>query len=200
MSKKNKKLMCAVYLSVDAPDKEIQDKEEKQFRYIKDYCKGDGLKIVKSYHRAGLSRCEMQKHFVELARQIEVGELQAVVIANSRYISCGVYVYLEMVRCYFDIPQENLEKCRYTYHGNETYAFLMSDKYIMALYTHCLVARKEAAIQGMQIEGLTEKEYGMVRLENVGDVLFQSLLFDNVKYMNKKIYMEFYTLYLLLEN
>ena len=63
-----------------------------------------------------------------------------------------------------DIPQENLEKCRYTYQGNETYAFLMSDKYIMALYMHCLVARKEAAIQGMQIEGFTEKEYGMVRL------------------------------------
>ena len=38
-------------------------------------------------------------------------------------------VYLETVRCYLDIPQENLEKCRYTYQGNETYAFLMSDKY-----------------------------------------------------------------------
>ena len=36
-------------------------------------------------------------------------------------------VYLETVRCYFDIPQENLEKCRYTYQGNETYAFLMSN-------------------------------------------------------------------------
>lgn len=46
MSKKNKKLMCAVYLSVDAPEKEIQEKEEKQFRYIKDYCKGNGLKIA----------------------------------------------------------------------------------------------------------------------------------------------------------
>ena len=55
-------------------------------------------------------------------------------------------VYLETVRCYFDIQQENLEKCRYTYQGNETYAFLKSDKYIMALYTHCLVARKEVAI------------------------------------------------------
>ena len=41
----------------------------------------------------------------------------------------------------------------------------MSDKYIMALYTHCLVARKEAAIQGMQIEGFTEKEYGMIYTE-----------------------------------
>ena len=41
-------------------------------------------------------------------------------------------VYLETVSCYLDIPQENLEKYRYTYQGNETYAFLMSDKYIMA--------------------------------------------------------------------
>ena len=105
-------------------------------------------------------------------------------------------VYLEMVRCYFDILQENMEKCRYTYQGNETYAFLMSDKYIMALYTHCLVARKEVAIQGKQIEGFTEKEYGMVRLEKVGNVLFQALLFDNVKVDNKKIYVELCTVYL----
>ena len=27
-------------------------------------------------------------------------------------------VYLETVRCYFDISQENLEKCRYTYQGS----------------------------------------------------------------------------------
>ena len=79
-------------------------------------------------------------------------------------------VYLETVRCYFDISQENLEKCRYTYQGNETYAFLMSDKYIMALYTHCLVTRKKAAMQGTQIEGFTEKEYGMVRLKNLLDL------------------------------
>lgn len=44
-----------------------------------------------------------------------------------------------------------LEKCRYTYQGNETSVFLMSDKYIMALYTHCLVARKEVALQGIYI-------------------------------------------------
>ena len=95
-------------------------------------------------------------------------------------------VYLETVRCYFDIPQENLEKCRYTYQGNETYAFLMSNKYIMALYTHCLVARKEVATQGVQIDGFTEKEQGIVRLENVSDVLFQAFLLDNMAVENKK--------------
>ena len=104
-------------------------------------------------------------------------------------------VYLETVRCYFDIPQENLEKYRYTYQGNEIYAFLMSDKYIMALYTHCLVARKEAAMQGMQIEGFTEKEYGMVRLTKVGDVLFQAFLFDDVKFQTGNIIGELLTIY-----
>lgn len=106
-------------------------------------------------------------------------------------------VYLETVRCYFDIPQENLEKCRYTYQGNETYAFFMSDKYIMGLYTHCLVARKEAASGDVQAEGFTEKEYGRARLENVGDVLFQTLLLDSVRLNNAKMYAEFCTIYFL---
>lgn len=106
-------------------------------------------------------------------------------------------VYLETVRCYFDISQENLEKCRYTYQGNETCAFLMSDKYIMALYTHCLVARKEAAMQDMQVESFTEKEYEMVRLENVGEVLFQVLLLDNVCSDDGRIYSEYVSIYLI---
>lgn len=106
-------------------------------------------------------------------------------------------VYLETIRCYFQMPQENLEKCRYTYQGNETYAFLMSDKYIMGLYTLCLVARKEAASADVQAEGFTEKEYGMVRLENVGDVLFQALLLDNVSVKSEQIYAELFTIYCL---
>lgn len=72
---------------------------------------------------------------------------------------------METVRYYFDIPQENLEKCRYTYQGNETYAFLMSDKYIMALYIHCVVARKDVTVQDVQIDGFIEKEYGMIYAE-----------------------------------
>lgn len=106
-------------------------------------------------------------------------------------------VYLETVRCYFDMSQENLEKCRYTYQGNETYAFLMSDKYIMALYTYCLVARKEAATQSIIVDGFTEKENEMVRLENVEDVLFQELLFDDIKTEYDKIYIELYTIGIL---
>jgi hypothetical protein len=113
--------------------------------------------------------------------------------AKKLHLEYNGDVYLETVRCYFTIPEEYLERCRYTYQGNETYAFLMSDKYIMALYTHCLVARKEAAIQGVQVDGFTEKEYRRVRLENVGDVLFQVLIFDDIKFEDGKIYAEFCT-------
>ena len=69
----------------------------------------------------------------------------------------------------------------------------MSDKYIMALYTHCLVMRKEAILQEIQIAGFTEKEYGMVRLENVGGVLFQALLLDDIRLEDDKMYAEFCT-------
>lgn len=33
----------------------------------------------------------------------------------------------------------------------------MSDKYIMALYIHCMMARMEAANTDVQMEGFTEK-------------------------------------------
>ena len=107
-------------------------------------------------------------------------------------------VYLETVRCYFDKSQENLEKCRYTYQGNETYAFLMSDKYIMALYTHCLVARKENAFDSVKSNGLSDMELSMVKLEGVREVLFQALLLDDVKFEDDKMYAELCTVYLLI--
>lgn len=74
----------------------------------------------------------------------------------------------------------------------------MSDKYIMALYTHCLMVRKEAAVQDLRVEGFTEKEYELVRLENVGDVLFQALMLDDVKIKDGMMYADF--LSVILDN
>ena len=105
-------------------------------------------------------------------------------------------VYLETVRCYFDMSQENLEKYRYTYQGNETYAFVLSDKYIMALYTHCLVARKVAAFENIELNGLSKVEISMVKLKSVREVLFQVLLLDDVKVDDGKMYAELCTIYL----
>ena len=46
------------------------------------------------------------------------------------------HTYLETVRCCFGLPEGELEKYRVTYDGQETFAFPMSDKYILGLYTH----------------------------------------------------------------
>lgn len=106
-------------------------------------------------------------------------------------------VYLETVRCFFTISEEELEKCRYDYEGRATYAFVMSDKYIMALYTHCLTARKAVAFENIELEGLSETELSVVKLEGVREVLFQTLLLDDVKFEDGKMYADLCSIYLL---
>ena len=59
------------------------------------------------------------------------------------------HTYLETVRCCFGLPEGELEKYRVTYDGQETFAFPMSDKHILGLYTHCILARR--AVSGIWI-------------------------------------------------
>ena len=106
-------------------------------------------------------------------------------------------VYLETVRCFFSISDENLEKCRYTYEDKNTYAFVMSDKYIMGLYAQCLSARKAVVLEDIELEGLSETELGMVKLETVREVLFQTLLLDDVKFEDGKMYSELCSIFLI---
>ena len=106
-------------------------------------------------------------------------------------------VYLETVRCFFSISDENLEKCRYTYEDKNTYAFVMSDKYIMGLYAQCLSARKAVVLEDIELEGLSETEMGMVKLEIVREVIFQALLLDDVKFEDGKVYAELCSIFLM---
>ncbi len=58
----------------------------------------------------------------------------------------------------------------------------------MALYTYCLSARKAVALENIELEGLSEAELAMVKLEKVREVLFQALLLDDVKFEHGKMY------------
>lgn len=108
------------------------------------------------------------------------------------------HTYLETVQCIFELPEEEQEKYRVTYDGQETFAFPMSDKYILGLYTHCISARQTAGdIPGIDF---SEKEQGIVKLEGVRDVLFQCLLFDNIKYGEGVLCADLCTIYCLKEN
>ena len=108
------------------------------------------------------------------------------------------HTYLETVQCVFELPKEEQEKYRVTYDGQETFAFPMSDKYILGLYTHCISARR-AALADMDIPGtgFSEKEQGIASLEGVRDVLFQCLLFDTIKCGEGVLYADLCTIYCL---
>lgn len=108
------------------------------------------------------------------------------------------HTYLETVQCIFELPEEEQEKYRVTYDGQETFAFPMSDKYILGLYTHCISAR-QTVVDIPDID-FSEKEQGIVRLEGVRDVLFQCLLFDNIKYGEGVLCADLCTIYCLKES
>ena len=106
---------------------------------------------------------------------------------------------LETVRCIFTFPEGEAEKCRLIHNGQETYAFIMSNKYILGLFTYCEAARKSAAADGVEYGHLTEPEQKIVLLDGVGDVLFQALLLDDVEYGNGGLSANLYTIYCLNE-
>ena len=107
-----------------------------------------------------------------------------------------VLIFKITVRCFFTMSKEELEKCRYNYKGKDTYAFAMSDRNIMALYTYCLSVRKAVALEDIELEGLSEAGLSMVKLESVREVLFQALLLDDVKFEDGKMYAELCSIFI----
>lgn len=89
-------------------------------------------------------------------------------------------VCLEIAECIFNFPEADIEKYKMIYEGQETYGFIMSNKYILGLFTYCEAARKSVMEDGVEFGYLSEEEQRIVRLENVRNVLFQTLLLDNV--------------------
>ena len=104
---------------------------------------------------------------------------------------------LETAQCIFTLPEGEAEKCRITHDGQETYAFIMSNKYILGLFTYCEAARKSASADGVEYGHLTEPEQKIVLLDGVGDVLFQALLLDDVEYSGRGLSASLHTIYCL---
>ena len=97
----------------------------------------------------------------------------------------------------FSLPEGAAEKYQIVYDGQKTYAFAMSNKYILGLFTHCEAARKSAVEDGVEFVHLPENEQKIVSLENVRNVLFQALLLDNVTVENGLFHAQMCTVMLL---
>ena len=57
--------------------------------------------------------------------------------------------------------------------------------------------RKAVAFENIELEGLSETELSVVKLEGVREVLFQALLLDDVKFEDGKMYADLCSIYLL---
>ena len=67
----------------------------------------------------------------------------------------------------------------------------MSDKYIMALYTHCLMVRKEAAVQDLRVEGFTDINVNikMYIFDHLRMYIFAILPLDRYIFLSDKIFL-----------
>lgn len=106
-------------------------------------------------------------------------------------------LYLETVKCFFTLPPVEREKCKMTYQGEDAIGMILTKKHILALFTHCLVARATDAGEQHIRSDLSEKENGMIHLSNVRAGLFQTLLMDDVKFEDGGIYANLCTIYVL---
>ena len=81
-----------------------------------------------------------------------------------------------------NFDDEELEKYKFRYQGIETVAFPMSDKYMTGLYLLCEEARRTVSEETIEKSGLEEPFHDIVRLTNVKDGIFKSLLLDDLRY------------------
>ncbi len=88
--KREPKLRCIAYLSVNGDGHTMEKKEEKQLRYIKEYAKAHNIEIVKVAHRSILSQYEVNRHFNALVAKIRAGEIDGIITSHMLALSDGV--------------------------------------------------------------------------------------------------------------
>ena len=128
---------------------------------------------------------------------------------NANYLNAITYAkrlgpiyegktFVETVQCFFTFPETELERYRFIYEGNETYAFPLSGKHIInGLYLLSIMNRKDLAGQEMPVylQGYVSNQ--IYHLKDIRSVLFQCLLLDDMHPVDGLFEAKLYTIYLL---
>lgn len=104
-------------------------------------------------------------------------------------------VRLETARCYFSLPEEWLDKCKMEYKGQETYGFLLSNPYILGLFTMCMSMRAEYALDRIDEMEADSIEKKLIILDGIREVVFDCLLLDDVELVDGLVVAKLYTIY-----
>lgn len=104
-------------------------------------------------------------------------------------------VRLETARCYFSLPEEWLDKCKMEYKCQETYGFLLSNPYILGLFTMCMSMRAEYALDRIDEIEADSIEKKLIILDGIREVVFDCLLLDDVELVDGLVVAKLYTIY-----
>ena len=103
--------------------------------------------------------------------------------------------YIETAKCYFSLPEEEWENCRMRYNDEDTFGFVLSNKYILGLYKYCREARRKFATDRTKQEtDVSVKVNQLMEMKDVR-VLTHCLLLDDVTLRNRNIEAKIYTIF-----
>ena len=103
--------------------------------------------------------------------------------------------YIEIAKCYFSLPEEEWENCRMRYNDEDTFGFVLSNKYILGLYKYCREARRKFATDRTKQEtDVSVKVNQLMEMKDVR-VLTHCLLLDDVTLRNRNIEAKIYTIF-----
>ena len=88
--RKEKLIRCLAYLAVNRGEGNVELKEEKQLRYLREYAAAHNIQIVQVYHRGTLGQYETERHFDRMRKRIERGEAEGILLANIGRIAVSL--------------------------------------------------------------------------------------------------------------
>ena len=82
-----KNVRCIVYISTVGDMQHVNQREQRQMRYISEYANGNNIEVVKVMRRNVLGQLDVNKHFDRIVQMISEGFADGILIANMQFIS-----------------------------------------------------------------------------------------------------------------
>lgn len=88
--KREPKIECIAYLSVEGDPERVDRLEDKQLKYIREYAKAHNIDVVGIKRRHGFGYRDVYKHFCQMAAFIAKGKVDGVILVNMKSVSQNV--------------------------------------------------------------------------------------------------------------
>ena len=79
-----KKVRCIVYISTVGDMQHVNQREQRQMRYISEYANGNNIEVVKVMRRNVLGQLDVNKHYDRMVQMVSEGFADGILIANMQ--------------------------------------------------------------------------------------------------------------------